>query len=138
MTEQIKKERKRQPKKVKVRKIRQEEEAILVEWLDKDGYHRASVPGDAFKAKTPGLVEGTVNDDVLEVGIPHGLPWEDLVEIDVTPAMVANELRRVGIWTESELLMNPEKVRGAIGKIIGANYSQLLQNVKRYKEESNG
>jgi hypothetical protein len=140
MSEQAEEKKERRPKMVKGKVVRQEGDASLVEWMDKEGfYHRASVPRDVVKITKPGQVACSVDEDELLVGIPYGMPWEELIgEINVTPEMIANELRRSGIWTGQELLMNPDKIRSVMGKVFGVNYSTLLQNVKRYKEESNG
>ncbi len=125
------------PRMVKCRLIHHEGEASLVEWVTGRGVcHRAIIPSEEVDIITLGLTGVMVSEDVLAVGIPYGLPMEEFIEISVTPKMLANELRRAGIWTYQDLVMNPEKVRGVFGKCFGLDYATLKKKAKRYKEVS--
>jgi len=79
-----------------VRLVAHKDGSALVEWLDPDGYHRAYVPMDRLK-------DGTVGAKDLERGIPHGLAWEEWIEVTATPEHIANELRRRGVWTWEDM-----------------------------------
>ena len=128
----------RQPRIVRCRLIQYDGDARLVEWIDKKGMcQRVSVPSEFVEVITPGRTAVRVSEDVLKVGIPYGLPLEEFVVIDVTSKEVANALRMAGIWTRHDIVMNPDKVRGAIGRCIGISYGALLKKTKRYKEVSN-
>lgn len=80
-----------------VRVIGSKGESALVEWIDAEAmYRRVYVP----LAK---VAKGTVATKDLERGIPYGLPWEEYIEVEVTPASIANELRRLGAWRREDL-----------------------------------
>jgi hypothetical protein len=82
---------------IPVKVIGQKDGSALVEWQDGDGmYHRAYVPQEK-------VAGGAVEPKVLEKGIPYGLPWEEWIEVTATPAHVANELRRMGVWCKADL-----------------------------------
>ena len=74
-----------------VRLVAHKDDSALVEWIDDGMYCRVYVP----LAK---LRDGTVAEKDLAKGIPYGLPWEDWIEVAVTPEHIANELRRRGVW----------------------------------------
>ena len=80
-----------------VRLIGRKGESALVEWLDGNNhYRRAYIP---FSEIRQGLVARTV----LNSGIPYGVRWEDHIQVTATPHTVANELRRRGMWTWSDI-----------------------------------
>lgn len=91
--EQVKQANPRLP----VRLVAHKDESILVEWIDGENmYHRAYVPLAKLK-------EGTVASKDLAKGIPYGLPWEEWIEVEVTPESIANEMRRWGVWCWSDI-----------------------------------
>lgn len=80
-----------------VRVVGQREGSALVEWIDEAGmYRRAYVPPGKIK-------DGTIAAKDLKKGIPYGLPWEDWIKIEATPERIANELRRMGMWTWQDI-----------------------------------
>jgi len=81
---------------IKVRVIRQDGAAALVEWRADEVLRRAIVPAAAAQG-------GHCAADVLEAGIPYGLPWERLLAPRVSPFLIAKELRQRGIWTFADL-----------------------------------
>ena len=85
---------------VPIRLVGHKGESALVEWLDAEGgYRRVYVPLAKVK-------QGTVASKDLDRGVPYGLPWEDFIEIEATPASIANELRRMGAWHREDLTNN--------------------------------
>lgn len=101
------------PQPVKIKVIRKEGVAILVEWWAMDGenpaYFRGCVPPEE-------IIQGTVDQLVLDAAIPIGVPWDDIIPTR-TPSIV-NELRRHGIWTADDLLANANKIGPALQKAI--------------------
>ncbi len=103
----------RRPELVKVRTVRREGVAVLVEWYTGDKkdpqYHRGCVPPEEIQFDTADKL-------VLDAAIPWGVPWDEVVP-GVTPA-VTNELRRHGIWTADDLLANAGKISLALQRSI--------------------
>jgi len=112
---------------VRVKIVQQKGQAALVEWIAENGAHRATIP-------TSAIIKGQVASDELEYGIPYGEPWEELIELHATPATLAAELRRRGIWTVEDLQNNAEVARGAIMDAYGCELAHLLRAVKRREE----
>ncbi len=102
----------------------------LVEWRAADGLHRAVVPHED-------VVSGRVDDDALAAGIPYGVAWEDMIEIDVTPGEMAAALRQAGIWTMDDLRKNPSAAVNALQRVYGIHLSALSRLAVEY-EKSGG
>lgn len=92
---------------IKVKTIRRHGQSVLVEWADADGLRRATIPMTE-------IVNDAVDSVSLEHGIPYGIPWETCPLPEVTPAMIAHELRNRGIWTLSDLEAEPMKAIAAL------------------------
>ena len=114
---------------MRVKLIRRQGHAQLVEWHEPgdDGtprYFRSVLPWSALTVKG----QEAEHDDPHR-GIPYGEPWEEyLMEAGVpeaTAAVIANELRRMGIWTVAELQADPETARSAFQKGYGMDVQRL-------------
>ena len=91
--------------------------AALVEWDHK----RAYVP-------TEEVSNGKVSADALEAAVPDSLAWEELIEITVTPAMVAEGLYRRNIYKASEL--THQAVRAAFLEALSQDATALFSKAK--------
>lgn len=102
--------------------IKRQGQASLIEFIDENGrLSRVVVP------------QGKENDpDVLEEGIPYGIPWEDIFFPQTTPQIVADELRRRGIWTIEDLQANRSAALGAIQTAYGQDLAALMIAAKDY------
>ncbi len=110
--------RKRSRPKIAVKVIsRRTGGAALVEWDHK----RAYVP-------TAEVANGKVSADALEAAVPDSLAWEELIEITVTPAMVAEGLYRRNIYKASEL--SYQAVRAAFLEALSQDASALFSKAK--------
>lgn len=120
---------------VKAKVITAHNDITLVEWIDQRGHYlRAWVTPDMIE-----LVEGQsamINNP--EMGIPYGQDWSQLIEQSITPDMVANSLRRSGIWTIEDLQSRPNEVQGAIIATAAMVLQGLLSNVKALRSIQNG
>lgn len=120
---------------VKAKVITAHNDIKLIEWIDQRGYYlRAWVTPDMIEQVEGQLAQ--VNNP--EMGIPYGQDWAELIEQSITPAMVANSLRRSGIWTIEDLLSRPNEVHGAVIATAGAVLQGLLSNVKQLRSNNNG
>ena len=111
---------------VKVRVIRQRGQAALVEWVDSEGAHRATIPAGAIH-------KGHVAKDELEYGIPYGVPWEELIALIATPTTIAAELRRRGIWTKGDLFSQPNVAVSAIQASYGFDLAALIKAARQHE-----
>lgn len=104
----------------------------LVQWLDDSSLRRSHVPADEVK-------RGRCKRDVLEAGIPYGVPWEEIVESIINaqifhPAAFADELRKHDIWTADDVEKNPRGVKRAIAAITGVTIGALMRAARQYEE----
>lgn len=115
---------------MRVKLIRRQGHAQLVEWheLGPDGtrhYFRSVLPWSALDL----VGQHEAEHDDPHRGIPYGEPWEEyLMEAgmpEATAAGIANELRRMGIWTVEELQADPETARAAFQKGYGMDVQRL-------------
>jgi len=120
---------------MKCKVIKRSGQAILVEWMDADGFlHRASVPESEVMRPDANTTEAHVEEDVLEMGIPWGVPWEHIIVLNVTPEDVAQSLRKAGIWTHSDVMYKPQAVIGAIQAAYSIDLATLLRKAGEFKE----
>jgi hypothetical protein len=59
-----------------------------------------------------------VSQEVLEQGIPYGLPWGELIKVKITAQMIEEALHSRGIWTAEDALRNSSKVKAAFLALI--------------------
>ena len=90
--------------------IKREKKSVLVAWMDGGQYHRAYVPASKLKGND-------IDAAVLEKCPAYGLDWAaefaSLPDADI----LANELRRQGIWTADDFKRGRREVNAAIHKI---------------------
>lgn len=111
-----------------VRVIRTQNQSALVEWVDGEGRaQRVYIP-------TSEVVDGSVSAEALAMGIPHGVPWAQLVEISVSPELVEQHLHRAGIWTAEDLRNNPNAAVGALQAAYGVDLAVLRRAANSFKE----
>lgn len=127
--EEEKTEIKKKKKFVNVRVIYSKGDTSMVEWIDKNNFiHRAFIPSKEVS-------NSTVDEDVLDAGVPYGVMWEDcLPTIEVKPDVIANALRTAGIWTSHDLWSNPQQAIGAIQSIT-LDLGVLLKAANKYERE---
>ena len=104
--------------------IKQQGYSKLVEYEEDNKIKRVVLPTD---------------EDNPDLGIPHGLPFADLLQGHVCEGMaqrIEDELHRSNIWTAQDVLKNPATVQGAILAAYAIDYSFILQLAK--KEANNG
>lgn len=91
-------------------------ESALVEWNLKRAIIPASVIHDDL----------TVSQDELEMGIPYGIPWENIT-LTATSQALADHLRANGIWTREDLERNPSAAFGALQAVYGVDLAAIYQ-----------
>ena len=111
---------------VKVKIIQRKGQAALVEWVDSEGTHRATIPMGVIR-------KGQAAEDELSYGIPYGEPWEELITVSATSETIAAELRRCGIWTREDLEARPTQALSAIQSAYGVGLADLLRAVRQRK-----
>lgn len=107
--------------------------AILVQWNENDEICRGIIPEELLESD--GI---TVRDELLSVSIPYGVDWETLLEGVVglvTPAIIAGNLRKAGIWTAEDVLSNSKAVLGAIHNSYHVDMSAIIQLAKNKIKE---
>lgn len=113
------------------RVVQQEGNLLLVEWHSGHKLRRAWVTADMVEAKTDNAA--TVREP--GEGVPYGVEWHRLVELQTTPIAVENELHARGIWTLADLRSRPQEVVAAIAAAYSFSRSHLLQAAERYEEK---
>lgn len=100
-------------------------ESVVVEYAG--GMKRVIIPLGQVQ-------EGKVSADILEMGVPYGLPWEDLIKLEATPERLASELRMRGIWTIDDMRINQSAVFGAIQATYGLDLAALIMAAETYEK----
>jgi hypothetical protein len=113
---------------VRVKIIARQGGTALIEWIDADGaYGRALLPLSEINGQ-PG--ETVAYDDPAS-GIPYGEPWQELLMEggvrEKTAWEIANELRRTGIWTLTDLQTNAQTALAAFQRGYGMDVQRLRE-----------
>ena len=94
--------------------VRETGGTALVQWHDGERMRRACVPSTE-------VVGGHVKAETLGQGVQVGVDWEALGGEGVTARALAEELRRVGVWTADDLHVNwrgAEKAACKVGREV--------------------
>lgn len=110
--------------------VSRKNDMTLVEWREDDYPFRAWVTPDM-------IVSESGKEIIVEepgAGIPYGMEWRHLVTLSATPTAVERELRRVGIWTVSDLRAKPNEARSALQAVYGYDMAALFNAVKVFEK----
>lgn len=102
-----------------VKTIGQNDQTILIEWRDQDGFHRAYLPAHEVEADMCASPE---------MGIPYGVPWSELLQPTVTPEALEQALYAHGLWTAQDVLAaKPAQLLGVLQGLYGLDVSALIE-----------
>jgi hypothetical protein len=128
----VEEEKKTEKKKVKhiiIQVVEQRGQSALVEWPQEGDLRRAYVPVDAIS-------NAKCDEDVLNAGLPYGVPWEDLIDASgLMPEAIGKELRRLGFWTAVDIEKSIQGTQRAINKATGLTPASLHTLAKQYETE---
>lgn len=111
-----------------VKEIQRTGQSVIIEVSDMGVLRRVIVPADE-------VADNGVSPEVLERGVAYGLPWEELLSLRVTPAIVANALRRSGIWTLEDLRRQPMRAVAALQSAYGLDVAALMGAAETYEKQ---
>jgi len=100
--------------------IEQRGESVLVDASGRMEY----VPADA-------VVNGQVDQAVLDVGIAHGLPFEKMVNVQIDNAALVKALRDMGVYTKDDFMRNFGAIQKRFHRAIDAELKKLLVEVEK-------
>jgi hypothetical protein len=112
---------------VPVRQVARSGVNVLVEWADGDDLRRATIPARKVK-------DGQAEAATLEAGFPYGAPWEE-AGFTVSPADVARELRRRGVWTEADLFSMAPEAKKAIIQAFSGVWPELVKLARQRRSK---
>lgn len=109
--------------------VRGAETAALVEWQIPEDLARAVVPA-AEIVRTP---EGQAfcPQDVLDAGLPWGLPWEQYITLTATALGLARALRRRGYWEVADVARDPQGALKAFTSEATRAFHTMLRAAER-------
>ena len=120
---------------VKVIVIQANAEAVLVEWNDGKAVHRVTIPEKELTGESEPLV---IDSAVLAMGIPYGIPWEDVFKPSLKVSDLADRLHNAGIWTASDMLAHSRELYGIIQAFYGLDVGPLIMAATQYEEVRHG
>jgi len=126
---------------VPVKEISRVGEAILVEWNDGKALHRATIPVDLSPEQAEITVDSEilgVAKDVLEKGIPYGVPWLDVLKLSANLPDLVDGLHNAGIWTSHDVQTHARELHGIIQAFYGVDVAAVITVANTYKEVKHG
>lgn len=115
----------KQPKLVPVRVLSTTGKSALVEWVDKGGIHRASLPAEKVAEK--------IDQDTLDAAVPYGVPWADMPFKPFTGQQLQAALYAAGVWTDETTNKRPDLVIGALQALLWVHYGSLVEFAAKHK-----
>ena len=111
---------------VLVRIILRKNDLALVQWYVGNTPSRAWI--------TPDMIVSENGDEAIvdspEAGIPYGMEWSKMIELNATSKDLEANLRKQGIWTVADLREHPEGVRSALQATYGIDAATLHRVVR--------
>lgn len=112
--------------------IEEGSQTVLVEYRTGDEEQvRVYLPREAVR-------DGTATPDDLAAGVPVGPHWEDTLTAALGAHfahVVAQELRRIGIWTAFDVVTHVPTVQGAFVVLWHAAFKDLLTKAVQLRSE---
>jgi hypothetical protein len=99
--------------------------SALVEWVDKGGVHRASLPADKVGEK--------VDQELLDAAPPFGVPWAELPIKPFTGKELQAALYAAGLWTAEDVMTRPQVVIGALQGLLWLHLGSLVEFAAKHK-----
>jgi hypothetical protein len=124
--EEPKPAQKQRPRKtVRVNVVSRKDASALVEFVEGQAVQRKTVTAEALDGDK-------IAQDDLDLGVPYGIPWADLVKVTATPASIEKALHNAGIWTLEDLTSNPRRAIGALQAAYGLDLASLIRAANEY------
>ncbi len=103
---------------IRVTAISKKGASTLVQYVADGAVYRKYIP-------TKSIVENSVDEEVLEQGIPYGYPWSE-ISTTFDALRFENELHNVDMWTTADALKYPQKVWAALRATLSENIKEIL------------
>ena len=112
------------PKLTPVRVLSTTGKSALVEWTEKDGLHRASLPADKVADK--------VDQELLDAAPPFGVPWAEMPIKPFTGRELQAALYAAGLWTDEDVMSRPQAVIGALQGLLWLHLGSLVEFAAKF------
>ena len=103
--------------------------ACLVQWFEDGRERRCTLPATV-------LAGDTLPASVLAQGAPYGVPWAEVLTINVTAERLEAALHGAGLWTPADVQAHPDRALGALQAAYGIDLGALLEAAARYPKEA--
>lgn len=118
----------RASKVIEVRIISRRDDLSLVQWSQGGIPQRAWVTPDMIVSVDE--KNGKAMVESPKAGIPYGVEWSRIVELNVSPEEMEKNLKAQGIWTVADLRNNPDGARAALQATYGIDLGALFRATK--------
>ena len=113
-------------KTIPVKEVSVTGKSTLVEWTDKKGLHRAYVPSEK-------IMDGKVDQEVLEAAPPYGVPWKDMPFKSPTGEDLQAAFYAAGLWTGRDVMKRAPEIFGLLQVLYGPHLGSLVEFAEKYK-----
>lgn len=119
---------------IQVQILMHKNNAYLIQIMDGNVPRRVIVPALDLEDVNSEAEIGYITEEVLEMGIPHGIPWElHLSDLHVTSEEIANSLRKAGIWTYEDAQSDPQGRITALRDLTTPVLREINSLLKNYR-----
>lgn len=75
--------------------------------------------------------EGKIDDVILDAGIPHSLPFEKMVNVQIDNGALVKALHDMGVYTAEDFMRNFGKIKKRFYRAMDAELKKLIQEVEK-------
>ena len=111
---------------IDVKVIKERGQSALVEYIENRKTKRVTVA-------TNDVVDNQVSKEAIELGVPYGVEWSNLVTLQANSGELEKNLRKVGIWTAEDALKDANKVLNALMKTYQIDLGMIMRIAKEVK-----
>jgi len=76
-----------------------------------------------------------IDEQELAKGIPFGVPFAEIINLQVTPYALERALHNAGIWEYYDMVSKPSAVIGAIKQALNLDISTLMSAAQDYEKK---
>ena len=111
---------------MKVNLLSENDKTSLVEYVEDGNIQRVYIPSNT-------ITDGECMKETLDAGLCYGIPWEYALELNVTPELLANNLRNAGIWTADDV--KPNVIFTVLQQTYGVDVASVINIANQSKKE---
>jgi hypothetical protein len=73
--------------------------------------------------------EAGITPELVELSVPYGEPWAEMIELQATPEKFERALHQAGIWTIADFKKNAKHIVSILQSVYGLDVTKLFNKI---------